>query len=75
MGDKEFPFMGIETVQKTLKKMTKHLRIENNRNFWALLQFRKDVGDQVLEKHLTTSCFNALYTLFIYSKSGNKDYW
>ena len=35
---------------------------ENHGNFWALLKFRVDSGDTVLQEHLTTSSRNATYT-------------
>ena len=35
---------------------------ENYGNFWALLQFRVDAGDKILQEHLSTASRNALYT-------------
>ena len=36
--------------------------LHNHGNFWALLKFRVDSGDTVLQEHLTTSPRNATYT-------------
>lgn len=35
---------------------------QNNGNFIALLNFRIDVGDSALKKHLTSAAWNATYT-------------
>ena len=34
----------------------------NHGNFWALLKFRIDAGDTILQEHLTTSSKNSTYT-------------
>ena len=34
----------------------------NHGNFWALLNFRVDAGDKVLEDHLSRAARNATYT-------------
>ena len=36
--------------------------LENHSNFWALLKFRVDAGDTILQEHLATALRNATYT-------------
>ena len=36
--------------------------VENHGNFRALLDFRVDAGDTLLDQHLTTAARNATYT-------------
>ena len=50
--------MVIVTVLFALERDT----FENYGNFWALLQFRVDAGDKILQEHLSTASCNALYT-------------
>ena len=57
-GRQNIPLRGHHDSGTDVEKRT----FTNHGNFWALLKFRVEAGDKVLEEHLSTAARNATYT-------------